>query len=42
MSHPDFAEAHNAKATALYVAGDPEGSLAACEVVMDLNPHHFR
>ena len=41
-SHPDFAEAHNAKATALYVAGDPEGSLAACEVVMDLNPHHFR
>ena len=42
VSHPDFAEAHNAKATALYVAGDPEGSLAACEVVMDLNPHHFR
>ena len=40
-SHPEFAEAHNAKATALYVAGDPEGSLRACEVVMDLNPHHF-
>lgn len=40
-SHPDFAEAHNAKATALYLAGDPEASLKACEVVLDLNPHHF-
>ena len=39
--YPEFAEAHNAKATALYVAGDPEGSLRACEVVLDLNPWHF-
>lgn len=40
-SHPAYAEAHNARATALYVAGDPEASLRACEVVLDLNPHHF-
>jgi len=39
--HPLYAEAHNAKATALYVAGDPVASLRACEVVLDLNPHHF-
>ena len=38
---PLWAEARNALATALYLAGDLEGSLRACETVLDMNPFHW-
>jgi len=38
---PDFAEAWNKRATAYYLAGDFEKSLADCDEVMKRNPVHF-
>ena len=38
---PDFAEAWNKRATALYLAGDYARSLADCDEVLERNPRHF-
>lgn len=38
---PDFAEGWNRRATAYYLAGDLERSLADCEEAMKRNPFHF-
>jgi tetratricopeptide (TPR) repeat protein len=38
---PDFAEAWNKRATALYLAGEYRKSLADCEQVLKRNPWHF-
>ncbi len=38
---PDFAEAWNKRATAYYLMGDFEKSLADCDEVMKRNPVHF-
>ena len=38
---PAFAEGWNKRATALYLAGDYERSLADCEEVLKRNPRHF-
>jgi tetratricopeptide (TPR) repeat protein len=38
---PDFAEAWNKRATAYYLMGDFEKSLADCDEVMKRNPAHF-
>ncbi len=40
-AHPDFAEAHNKKATALYVMRRFEESRAACQETLRLNDVHF-
>lgn len=41
VNHPDWAEAHNKQATALYLLGNARGSLRVCEEVVRLKPHHF-
>mgnify|MGYP002783648018 FL=1 len=38
---PDFAEGWNKRATARFLAGDLQGSLADCDEVMARNPMHF-
>lgn len=38
---PDFAEGWNKRATAYFLAGDLERSLADCDEVMQRNPFHF-
>ena len=38
---PAFAEGWNKRATALYLAGEYERSLADCAEVIKRNPHHF-
>jgi len=38
---PDFAEGWNKRATANYLAGDYERSLADCDEVLKRNPNHF-
>jgi len=38
---PDFAEGWNKRATALYLAGELEASLADCDQVIRRNPQHF-
>lgn len=38
---PDFAEGWNKRATAYYLAGEMEKSLADCDEVMKRNPVHF-
>ena len=38
---PSFAEAVNKRATALYLLGELERSVADCRTVLNLNPHHF-
>jgi tetratricopeptide (TPR) repeat protein len=38
---PDFAEAWNRRATALYLLGDFDGSIADCLKVLTLEPRHF-
>jgi tetratricopeptide (TPR) repeat protein len=38
---PDFAEGWNRRATAYYLAGDYERSLADCDEVLKRNPNHF-
>lgn len=39
--HPEWAEAHNKRATVLYLLGNARLSLQACRVVVRLKPHHF-
>ena len=38
---PDFAEGWNRRATAYYLAGDLQRSLADCDEVLTRNPRHF-
>jgi len=38
---PNFAEGYNKRATAYYLQGDFERSIADCERTLELNPHHF-
>jgi len=38
---PDFAEGWNKRATALFLAGDLQRSLADCDEVIKRNPQHF-
>lgn len=38
---PDFAEGWNKRATAYYLAGEYERSLADCDEVLKRNPNHF-
>ena len=38
---PEFAEGWNKRATAYYLAGDLQKSLADCDEVMKRNPQHF-
>jgi tetratricopeptide (TPR) repeat protein len=38
---PDFAEGWNRRATAYYLAGDYQRSLADCDEVLTRNPRHF-
>lgn len=38
---PDFAEGWNKRATALFLAGELQRSLADCDEVMKRNPYHF-
>jgi len=39
--YPDWAEAHNKRATVLYLLGSARLSLQACRKVVELKPHHF-
>ena len=39
--YPRWAEAHNKHATALYLIGNPRLSYKACQIVVELKPHHF-
>lgn len=39
--HPRWAEAHNKRATALYLLGNARLSFQACQTVVELKPHHF-
>ena len=39
--HPDWAEAHNKRATALYLLGNARQSYKACQLVVELKPDHF-
>jgi len=38
---PSFAEGYNKRATALYLQGEYERSIADCERTLELNPYHF-
>eukprot|EP01026_Neomeris_dumetosa_P023479 TRINITY_DN1994_c1_g1_i1.p1 TRINITY_DN1994_c1_g1~~TRINITY_DN1994_c1_g1_i1.p1 ORF type:complete len:288 (+),score=13.50 TRINITY_DN1994_c1_g1_i1:55-918(+) len=38
---PSYAEAHNKKATALYLMKDYATSIEACQLVIELEPYHF-
>jgi tetratricopeptide (TPR) repeat protein len=38
---PDFAEAHNKRATVLYLLGRHEQAVSACEACLAVNPWHF-
>lgn len=38
---PQFAEGYNKRATALYLQGEYERSIADCKITVELNPHHF-
>ncbi len=38
---PNFAEGYNKRATALYLQGEYDRSIADCERTLELNPHHF-
>lgn len=38
---PSFAEAHNKRATVLYLMKQYRESIAVCELVLELNPYHF-
>jgi tetratricopeptide (TPR) repeat protein len=38
---PQWAEAHNKQATVFYLLGNARLSLRACQIVVDLKPHHF-
>ncbi|KAF6262650.1 hypothetical protein COO60DRAFT_1699203 [Scenedesmus sp. NREL 46B-D3] len=38
---PSFAEAHNKRATVLFLMHRYEESIEVCELVLQLNPHHF-
>jgi tetratricopeptide (TPR) repeat protein len=40
-SHPRWAEAHNKRATVLYLLGNARLSFQACQTVVELKPHHF-
>lgn len=40
-NQPDFAEAWNRRAVFHYMQGNHEQSLADCQMVTQLNPHHF-
>ena len=39
--YPDWAEAQNKQATALYLLGNARLSLRICQAVVELKPHHF-
>jgi tetratricopeptide (TPR) repeat protein len=39
--HPRWAEAHNKRATVLYLLGNARLSLQACQLVVELKPQHF-
>lgn len=39
--HPRWAEAHNKRATVLYLLGNARLSFKACQTVVELKPHHF-
>ena len=39
--YPRWAEAHNKRATALYLLGSARLSFKACQVVVELKPNHF-
>jgi tetratricopeptide (TPR) repeat protein len=39
--YPNWAEAHNKQATALYLLGNARLSLKVCQVVVELKPKHF-
>jgi len=41
VNHPDFAEAHNKKATALFILRRHEEARVACQETLRLNPTHF-
>lgn len=38
---PSFAEAHNKRATVLYLMDQYQESIEMCELVLELNPYHF-
>eukprot|EP00775_Hariotina_reticulata_P014287 gene14287-14_t len=38
---PSFAEAHNKKATVLYLLREYKESIDVCKLVLELNPYHF-
>ena len=38
---PDWAEAHNKRATVLYLLGNARLSYKLCQTVVELKPHHF-
>jgi tetratricopeptide (TPR) repeat protein len=40
-NHPRWAEAHNKRATVLYLLGNARLSFQACQTVVELKPHHF-
>ena len=39
--HPRWAEAHNKRATVLYLLGNARLSYQACQMVVEMKPHHF-
>ena len=39
--HPDWAEAHNKRATVLYLLGNARLSYKVCQLVTELKPDHF-
>ena len=39
--YPRWAEAHNKRATVLYLLGNARLSYKACQMVVELKPHHF-